>query len=204
MEDRYYKKMYSVREFYIFVREALQTIKYMTRSRKEGLIDAPFRERIMLAVTEVNGCQICSYAHTGNALKQGMSEKEISQILLGSIDNVPEDEAAGIIFAQHYANNSGRPTKAAWNRLVELYGIDKAYGVLAFTRVIMMGNIHGIGASAFLSRIKGNPIGKSSLFYELAIMISGILYVPIAFLRIIVMSKKEKMRIRFFNTGMNN
>ncbi|MFC0273464.1 carboxymuconolactone decarboxylase family protein [Metabacillus herbersteinensis] len=31
----------------------------------------------MLAVTEVNGCEFCSYSHTKIALEQGMSQEEI-------------------------------------------------------------------------------------------------------------------------------
>jgi AhpD family alkylhydroperoxidase len=37
----------------------------------------------MLAVTEVNGCEMCSYAHTKMALEAGLSNDEIQQMLAG-------------------------------------------------------------------------------------------------------------------------
>ncbi len=47
------------------------------------LISPAFRERLMLAVTAVNGCRYCSYFHTGEALKSGLSQEEISRLLSG-------------------------------------------------------------------------------------------------------------------------
>jgi AhpD family alkylhydroperoxidase len=35
------------------------------------LIDAAFRERLMLAVTAVHGCRCCSYVHAKQALVEG-------------------------------------------------------------------------------------------------------------------------------------
>ncbi len=63
----------------------------------------------MLAVTEVNGCDICSYAHTKVALEAGMSSQEIQNMLGGIIDDVPLKEVHGIMYGQHYANARGNP-----------------------------------------------------------------------------------------------
>ena len=46
-------------------------------------------ERIMLGVTQVNGCLLCSYAHTKMALELGMKEKQIEELLDGELGNVP-------------------------------------------------------------------------------------------------------------------
>nr|WP_237713710.1 carboxymuconolactone decarboxylase family protein [Rhodococcus sp. P14] len=63
----------------------------------------------MLAVTEVNGCGACSYAHTKIALGAGMSSAEIRNILAGVLDDVPDSEVAAVLFAQHYADTRATP-----------------------------------------------------------------------------------------------
>ena len=45
--------------------------------KKERQLSEHFIERIMLAVTEVNGCAVWSYAHTKMALEAGMTNEEI-------------------------------------------------------------------------------------------------------------------------------
>ena len=55
--------------------------KRLREINDEGLISPDFRERLMLAVTAVNGCRYCSYAHTRAALKGGLSREEISGLL---------------------------------------------------------------------------------------------------------------------------
>ena len=49
-----------------------------------------------LAVTEVNGCAACSYAHTTFALREGMSNEEISSFLAGADDYIQPEEAKAL------------------------------------------------------------------------------------------------------------
>jgi len=39
----------------------------------------------MLAVTAANGCRYCSYFHARQALKNGVGQEEIDQLLTGDI-----------------------------------------------------------------------------------------------------------------------
>jgi len=64
---------------------------------------------------------------------------------------------------------------------VKEYGKEKALGILGATRMIMIGNIIGIPFSAFRSRLKGKPIKKSNLIYEIGMMLSIIVFLPVAF-----------------------
>ena len=109
MGQEFYKKIYSIQELYIALYKGLRTMKYMMRNKKSKQIDQNFIERIMLAVTQVNGCEICSYGHTKLALEQGMSNKEIQMLLSGNTEGIPSEEATAIFFAQHYADNRGNP-----------------------------------------------------------------------------------------------
>lgn len=85
-----------------------------------------------------------------------------------------------IMFAQHYADSRGNPSKESWERIIETYGLSKAKGILGAIRMIMMGNVYGIPWGFFLSRIKGKPDQKSSLFYELGFMIVSIFFLILA------------------------
>ena len=179
------KKLYSVSESYWIFYNGIRTMKYMSKSKKKGEISQKFIERIMLAVTEVNTCAICSYAHTKMALESGMSKEEIQKMLSGIIDDVPADEIAAIMFAQHYAETRGNPTLESWQRIVEIYGISKTKGILGSIRAIMIGNTIGIPWSSFFKRFRGKSDPRSSITYEIS-MILGTILIPISFIHAII------------------
>lgn len=189
MSDNLYKKFYTVREFYPILYKGLRTYKYLKANKKSGQLSEHFIERIMLAVTEVNGCEVCSYEHTKIALEQGMKEEEIEMLLSGTTEGVvPQDELKAIMFAQHYADTKGKPSKESWKQIVEAYGEEKALGILGATRAIMVGNSYGIALSAFKSRLKGKPIKKSSLLYELRMLFSLPVFLPVAFVHLFLLN----------------
>lgn len=180
MEQILYKKQYWVKEFYDVLIKGLRTYKFLKRCEKNHELSKPFIERIMLAVTEVNGCEVCSYAHTKIALEQGMDEQEIKQLLSGDTSEVPSEEGKAIMFAQHYAETKGHPSRESWEQIVSTYGAQTAMGILGAIRMIMIGNSYGIALSAFKSRIKGQPIEQSNVSYELRMMLSLIPLLPTA------------------------
>ena len=157
----------------------------MLNAKINNELSPQFIERIMLAVTEVNNCSICSFAHTKWALEKGMSKEEIQNILAGNMDDIPADELEAVIFAQHYADTRGNPTKKAWDSIVKVYGTPKARAILGVTRTIMIGNTYGLPWSSFFNRFKGKPDPRSSLKYELS-MILGIFLVPISFIHALI------------------
>ena len=180
------RKLYSITETYRILYDGLRTMKYLSKAKKEDLLDKQFIERIMLAVTEVNGCAICSYAHTRMALESGMSNEEIAHILSGTTDDIPVDQLPAILFAQHYAENRAHPFEGTWQRIVERYGIKKARGILAAIRIMMIGNTYGIAFSSFANRFKGNPDERSSLWYEIGMILCGILSIPIVLIHALI------------------
>ncbi len=192
MDNRYYKKIYSHCEFYNALVLAIRSAKHLRLNRKQKLVSAHFKERIMLAVTEVNGCEACSFAHTKFALEEGMSAAEIEAILSGDTGAVPQHEMVGIFFAQHYADNRGKSSKKSWQRLVDEYGEDIALVLLAFIRIMSVGNIYGIAYSAISDRIKGKPSGKTTLLYELSMMFSILPYAPAATIHAIFDNIRKK------------
>ncbi len=92
------------------------------RAHRSERVSKAFSERIMLAVTEVNGCRYCSYYHTSVALKAGLQEGEVQDILSGDLSSAPAEETVALLFAQHYAETEGHPEEEACQRLLETYG----------------------------------------------------------------------------------
>ncbi|MCH4266652.1 MAG: carboxymuconolactone decarboxylase family protein [Solobacterium sp.] len=177
------RKLYGPGEAYVNLWHGFRAIPLLKKSQKEGLLSDQFRERIMLAVTAVNGCAMCSYAHTGMALETGMSEQEIKKMLAGEAEGIPEEELPAVLFGQHYADQRGKPTEASWKRLNEVYGAPEAAAVLSAVQMIMLGNTYGIPAGSLKSRIHGDKAGidtRSSAGYEVGMLLLLIPYIPAA------------------------
>jgi AhpD family alkylhydroperoxidase len=185
VEPEFGKKLYSVQESYWIFYKGIRMMKYMFKAKRKKELSPKFIERIMLAVTEVNSCAICSYAHTKKALESGMSNEEIQNMLSGIIDDVPNSEVAAIMFAQHYADTRGNPTRESWQLIVEIYGISKANGILGSIRSIMIGNAYGIALSSFFNRLRSRPDQRSNLLYEVS-MILGTILIPISFIHALI------------------
>jgi AhpD family alkylhydroperoxidase len=140
-------------------------------------------ERLMMAVTEVNGCAMCSYYHTKMALEAGMDSVEIRRMLTGEYTDVPEEELTAVLFAQHYADTRGKPDPAAWNTLCAQYGEEAALAMLGAIRGIMMGNALGIPAGSLLRRLgvkRFQPDRRSAFSYEIAVLLSAVVFMPVA------------------------
>ncbi len=172
------KRIYGARITIKLMRDFLISIGDLRRAEKDGDIDKKFVKRIMLAVTHVNGCALCSWFHTREALKIGMPQDEIARLLDGELRDTPRDEAAALVFAQHYADTLGAVDADAWRRIVAAYGVRKARGIRAAICMIMAGNAQGNIWGAFASRLKGKPQTGSSLGKELGVLVCDIFAVP--------------------------
>ena len=177
-----YKRKFSFLELYLSYLYVPRALAKLRKNKKENQISQQFIERIQLAITEVNGCAACSYAHTTFALREGMSNEEISSFLSGSIDYINPQEAKAIIFAQHFADRRGYPEKDAYEAIIKEYGQEKARIILSAAQIMISGNMFGIPFSAYQSRRRGKPFKGSTLGYELGMLIGGILVLPIALL----------------------
>ncbi|NLA24914.1 MAG: carboxymuconolactone decarboxylase family protein [Bacteroidales bacterium] len=175
-----FKRKFKLWELYRSFVFAPRAASKLIKNNKTNLIDKNFIKRLQLAVTEVNGCAACSYQHTQMALEQGMSNDEISSFLSGGGDFIKPEEAKAIMFAQHFADLRGIPQKHTYNSIVEEYGKEKATIILAACQTMIAGNMYGIPFSAFLARLKKQKYKGSTLFYELSMLVIGILMLPVA------------------------
>ncbi|MEE4178504.1 MAG: carboxymuconolactone decarboxylase family protein [Bacteroides sp.] len=175
-----YKRKFSPGEMYWGFVQIPGAITNMAGNKRKKLADQGLIERVQLAVTEVNGCAACSYAHTYMALKQGIPQEEIKSFLSGDDAFVKQEEAKAILFAQHFADTKGLPNAEAYNTLVDEYGEAKAQIIYSAAQIMQAGNIYGIPFSALVSRLKGKPYKESSLGYELGMHIAGFVLLPFA------------------------
>ena len=186
MNDNFGKPLYSVREYYWIIFNAFRSVGPLLKARRSKILSKHFMERIMLAVTEVNGCEACSYAHTKMALEAGMTAEEIQNMLSGIIDDVPEEEVQGVLFGQHYADTRANPSLEVWNRINEVYGKDLASGILAASRLMMWGNSYGIPLGSFGKRLIGKADPRSSLGYEIIILLGSVIMIPVGGLHALI------------------
>lgn len=174
-----FKRKFSIWDMYDSFIVIPKALSIMSKNKKWKIMDPHFIERLQLAVTEVNGCAACSYQHTKMALSQGMSNEEISSFLGGKDDFIKPEEAKAIMFAQHFADSKWYPDKIAYNTITKEYGQKKATIILSAAQIMIAGNMYWLPFSAFQSRLKKNPYKDSTLFYELGMLITGIILFPI-------------------------
>ncbi|MCJ7548516.1 MAG: carboxymuconolactone decarboxylase family protein [Anaerolineae bacterium] len=140
--------------------QLLHDIRTATRKRGEmrslmhgETLAAAFRERLMLAVTEVNQCRYCAYYHAKQALVEGLSESELQSLTEGEFDNSPTEERPALLYAQHWTEADGSPDEEARARIDELYGAETADAIDLALRVIPIGNLLGNTWDGLLYRL---------------------------------------------------
>lgn len=186
------KELASFGERYQRLYYAFRNVPSWKKSLRKKELSEHFNSRIMIAVTEVNGCAVCSYGHTTMALESGMTQTEINELLEGGMSGVPLNEQMAILFAQHVADNRGKVSIKSWDNLVKEYDGKLSKAILSSTQIIMMGNIFGIPIGSFLSRVITKEAFKkddrSTIYYELGVILSLIGMLPVALVHSVVAS----------------
>lgn len=150
---------------------------------RPGTIGKAAAERLMLAVTQVNGCRYCSYLHTRMALRAGVGPDETRALVAGDLQSAPPSEHTALIFAQHVADTEGRPDAGAFDHVLAEYGPQATHEIMASIRAILIGNIYGIAFDGLLFRLRLSPLEGSSLWRELAIFVGSAVWGPVVVLR---------------------
>jgi AhpD family alkylhydroperoxidase len=151
---KFNKRTYrSLKELFTDLCFPIRNRKQLREVKNKGLLSPAFQERLMLAVTSVEGCRYCSYFHSKLALKGGISQEEIGKLLSGDVEGCPEEEALAILYAQHWAESNARPDAEAAQKLQEIYGSEKAEAIHLMLRMIRLGNLLGNTWDYLLYRI---------------------------------------------------
>lgn len=177
------KRIYNVATFRAAIDDAMDNLPDLRAAARGGRVDKAFAERLMLAVTAVNGCRYCSYGHSAAALRAGVEREEIAQLLGGDLAGAPAEQVPALLFAQHYAETEGHPEPQAWHELETRYGPQTARDIMAYIRMIMVGNLSGNTLDALLSRLRGAPAVNSSLLQEVGVLAGSVLIIPASIIR---------------------
>jgi AhpD family alkylhydroperoxidase len=128
--------------------------------RKTGAIDAAFRERLMLAVTEVNGCRYCRYAHARMALTAGVTPSDVEALVAGDPSGSPAEQVPALLYARHWAETEGKPDAAARERVLATYGVEQTEAMEWSLRMIRIGNLVGNTWDYLLYRASFGRLGN--------------------------------------------
>lgn len=176
------KRIHSSSAFTLTMRDIFDHLKDLQGAVRRKQVDEKFAEKIMLVVSRVNGCRYCIYGHSRAALSSGVSEEELQMLLSGDLGIFPREETVALIFAQHYAESCEHPDPVGWQRLVDCYGLQTAQDILAYLRMITMGNLLGNTFDALLSRLVGKPAPGSRFWSEAGVLIKAVVVFPIGML----------------------
>ncbi len=157
---RFNRRTYSSPSTFFADVKAIMAQRHQMRPLMRGeWIDAAFRERLMLAVTAVNGCRYCSFAHAKQALTEGIEADEIQALQDGVLENSPREELPALLYAQHWAETAGQVDPDARQSVVETYGEDTVDAIELALQTIQMGNLMGNTADYLLYRLSFGRLG---------------------------------------------
>jgi hypothetical protein len=88
-----------------------------------------------------------------------VSKNEVAGLLIGSVDDCPEDEAIAMLYAQHWADSNGRPDSEAIEQLVQNYDTETSRTIDTILHLIRAGNYIGIAYARLLERLSFRRIG---------------------------------------------
>ncbi|MBN2045973.1 MAG: carboxymuconolactone decarboxylase family protein [Anaerolineales bacterium] len=153
------KKKFNKR-LYPNLKELISDLGFVFRRRDKmkalmrgEVIDAQFRERLMMAVTEVNGCRYCAYYHAQQALAAGIGSEELEEISKFSFESSPEGQRPALLYAQHWAETGGHPDPDAWGCMQDSYSLEELELIELCLHTIQIGNLTGNLADYLLFRL---------------------------------------------------
>lgn len=171
MPNSFHKRIYTTSRFFHDLSAIIEGAPDIIKASRNKRVTKAFREKLFVAVSNVLGCQYCSWLHTEIALSKGVEKKEIHKLLSQEIGDFPEDEAVALAFAQHYSETGRKPKKDAEQRFYGYYGREMASDILMYIEVMYFGNLAGNTVEAFLERLKGHPAEESNCCGELIIFL---------------------------------
>lgn len=152
------KKVFTPKSFVVRVGLATIYLPVLVKALVRPQTSAALREKVMLAVTAVNDCRYCAWAHTRLALMNGIALDEVNDLLaLSQVSAGSDADGAAILFAQHFADSDGKVDADALAALSKYYNTAQIREIKAYIHTIFMNNLAGNSFDALLARfsIKG-------------------------------------------------
>ena len=196
MERKFDKRIIDLKTQNEHIRTFINHSDAFVEAQLNPVISKPFSESVNLAISQVNGCKLCSYTHAKNALKAGMSEDEVEFLLSGGFDNAPKEQLEALLFAQHYADTKGNPDPEAKQKLLDTYGEEKTKDIMASILMMNLTNLHGNVMEALGLRLKGKSVEYSNFWQEIAVTINFFKVMPVILFKMMKHKLSGKKRDR--------
>ena len=196
MERKFDKRIHDIKTQNEDIRKLIAHSDAFAETMLNPIISKTFAESISIAVTQVNGCKLCSYTHAKNALKAGMTEEEVDFLLSGGFEKAPKEQLEALLFAQHYAETKGNPEPATSQKLLETCGKERVNDIMSHILIIMLTNLHGNTIEALKLRLQGKGVEGSSFWQELGVTVNFFKVMPVILYKVLKhkLSKTKKDR----------
>ncbi len=133
-------------------------------------LDPALRESIMIAVSEVNACRWCSYAHQTWGREVGLDESDVAMLADGQVALPNARRAAAVAYARERAEAGFGPLPEPLRaRLRSVFDARDADRVEVVARLMHQANMSGNGLDALLARWQGQRPRDSRLVDDLVI-----------------------------------
>ena len=156
-----------------------------------GRLPRALREKVIVAVAQVNACRMCEHAHTRMAFEAGVSDAELAA--LENMDESAFDRRTWLAIAHaRERTTSGFAPVAddeSQDGLNEALGAQTSRDVEDVARAMTVANRIANTLNALPDRLRGHPNPGSRLFDELLI---NIMFLPGAWIGTLVAAARQR------------
>ena len=156
-----------------------------------GRLPRALREKVVVAVAQVNACRMCEHAHSRMAREAGVSDAELAA--LENMDEHAFDRRTWLAVAHardRVVADFGPIAKdGSQDALVEVLGVQTYRDVEDVACVMTVANRIASTLNALPDRLRGNPVPDSRLFDELFI---NFMFLPGAWLGTLVAAARQR------------
>ena len=159
-------------------------------------LDPALRESVMIAVSEVNACRWCSYAHQTWGREVGLDEADVARLADGEVALSDSRQAAAVAYAQERAEAAFAPVpEHLIVRLRTVFDEQDADRVEVVARLMHQANMAGNSVDALLARWQGHPPHHSRLVDDLVIGGFGLLAILVAVPLVSIVWRRSPHRV---------
>ncbi|MEZ4909023.1 MAG: carboxymuconolactone decarboxylase family protein [Saprospiraceae bacterium] len=193
MNKQFDRKIFTAGSFFSDLYFLMSHFISIAKASKNEKISKAFIEKIMTVCTAVNGCVYCEWFHAKQAVKSGISESEVKNMInLQFHADASDFEIPALLYTQHFAETNRNPDAEMTNGFKEFYGLKTSKDIYMFIRMIYFGNLTGNTWDAIFSRFKGKPAPNSKIWFEILFFILMFIFMfPIMILMRMDKNKKD-------------
>jgi AhpD family alkylhydroperoxidase len=157
-------------------------------------LDPGFREQLMLAVAQLNGCKYCSWAHHEWASIDGVPEAELAQIEQMDPASFDRRKWLAISYVRELVSARFAPVSADLEKKMhQQYSEREIAEIVLVAKVMDAANLGANTFDAMRWRLRGTPVNGSRLFDEIMLSAAFFCIVPPV---VLFLARSSKRSIR--------